>query len=60
MDTQTHLSGVEDAASILSGLDWLVRQPVGEGDGGLVNPREDSGVRARTNQTDPHIQKLAI
>ena len=58
--THTHLSGVEDTAGILSGLDWLVRAPVGEGDGLLVKPLEDCGAQADTDQTDPHVQKLAI
>lgn len=58
--THTHLSSVEDTAGILSGLERLVWGPVGEGDGGLVNPLEDSGVHAHTDQTNPHIQKLAI
>lgn len=56
----THLSSVEDTAGVLSGLEWLVWEPVGEGDGGLVNPLEDSGVHAHTDQTNPHIQKLSI
>lgn len=59
-DTQTHLSGVKDTTAIRSGLLWLVCEPVSEGDGGLVNPPEDSGVAAHTGQTNPHIQKLSI
>lgn len=56
----THLSRVEHTAGFLSGLDWLVWEPVGEVDVGLVNPFEDSGVHADTDQTNPHSQSLAI
>lgn len=53
-------SSVEDTARILSGLDWLGCVPVGEGDRRLIDPLEDSGAQLDTNQTDPHIQELAI
>lgn len=56
----THLSRVEHTTGFLSGLDWLVWAPVGEVEGSLVNPGEDSGVRTNADQTNPHIENLAI
>lgn len=55
-----YLSSIEDTARMLSGLDWLVCVPVGEGDRCLIDPLEDSGAQLVTDQTDPHIQELAI
>lgn len=59
-ETHTHLSRVEHTTGFLSGLDWLVWAPVGEVEGSLVNPGEDSGVRTAADQTNPHVENLAI
>lgn len=56
----THLSRVEHTTGFLSGLDWLVWDPVGKVDRGLVNPFEDCGLRAEADQTNPHIEDLTI